>query len=157
MVAPEQSQFVFVFEKLYLDLLVPKSFWWGAHCRTKGTSSYDVDEEANDGNDSESMITVTIAEPTGLVHTVQIGPSATVEELKEKMCKDTVASPQRLQLALDGHVLEEEYLTLQDYDLLTGSHLEAVTKTQPIGLTRPASPTLVRNEEGRPFDTCSHL
>lgn len=95
------------------------------------------------------MITVTIAEPTGLVHSIEIDQSATVEELKEQLCADTVASPQRLQLAWEGQVLEEEYLSLKQYNLLTGSHLEAVMKVQSAVATstRPASPALEGGEQ----------
>lgn len=147
----DQSQFLSIFNWLHLDVLVPDTFWWGAHCRIKGASSYEHDDEdeCDDGTDANSMITVTIAEPTGLVHSIEIAPSATVQELKEQMCTHTVASPQRLQLAWDGQVLEEESLSLKAYCLLTGSHLEVIPKTQSIdpALTRPVSPVLMDTEQ----------
>eukprot|EP01043_Picozoa_sp_COSAG02_P029465 COSAG02_NODE_1835_length_10714_cov_7.585437_4_plen_895_part_00 len=147
----DQSQFLSIFNWLYLDILVPETFWWGAHCRIKGASSYEHDDEDewDDGAESNSMITVTIAEPTGLVHSIEIAPSATVQELKEQMCAHTVASPQRLQLAWDGQVLEEESLSLKAYCLLTGSHLEAIPKVHSIdpALTRPVSPVLMETEQ----------
>jgi hypothetical protein len=152
----DQSQFLSIFKWLHLDFLVPDTFWWVAHCRVKGASSYenDDDEEEHAEADSNSLITVTIAEPTGLVHSIEIAPSATVQELKEQMCTNTVASPQRLQLAWDGQVLEEESLSLKAYDLLTGSHLQAVPRAQSTAIdsngdlapTRPASPALVETD-----------
>ena len=146
----DQSQFLSIFTRLHLDVLVPASFWRGAHCKITGVSLYEDDEDESQGRtDSGSMITVTVAEPTGLVHSIEIDQSATVEELKEQLCADTVASPQRLQLAWDGQVLEEEYLSLKQYNLLTGSHLEAVMKVNSVVATstRPASPVLEVDEQ----------
>jgi hypothetical protein len=138
------SQVLKVFEALRLNLLVPTSFWRGAHCHIKGASSYAqvMTEDDDEDDDEEEMISVTVAEPTGLVHTIEIEADATVEELKERLCADTVASPQRLQLSLDGRLLEQEFLTLKAYGVVNGAELQAVPKAAQSdpSVTRPVSP-----------------
>jgi hypothetical protein len=130
------SQFLKVFELLSCNVLVPASFWRGAHCRIKGASSYAQMMAGDDDNDDDAatdLITVTVTELTGLSHTFELSPSATVGELKELVCADTVASPIRIQLVLltteqntGGIVLDQEFLSLTSYGLINGSQLRCV-------------------------------